>query len=195
MTEIKKKVKEQLFYKVIIKGKDGKVITTQKGEAHSFLKAYNQLLAASMGAGGQTIKDTGGTDRTSGTSYNNFNLNAGIGTVVQGIRVGTGTTAVAIDDYAMGTAIVEGTASGQLEHQAVTFDADVTVSDPNLTHELKRIIINGSGATITVKEIGIYVRMVQISAWYACIVRDVITDVPVPDGGTITVIYTWKISE
>jgi len=198
MKTIKKKAKERLYYEIIVTDKDGKVILRQKAEAHSFLIQYNQIRSGAMGNANRTVKDTGGTDRTVRAASTPFRLAAAIGVTAQGIRVGTGNTAVAIGDYALETAIAEGTGADQMEYQAQTYDTDVTVSDPDCTFELKRIISNGSGSTIVVLEIGIYVMCTDTGAVdrYFCIARDVLgSSVSVPNGGTITVFYTWKITE
>ena len=199
METINEIAKEKLYYEIIVRDKNGKVISRQKDEAHSFLVQYNELLAACFAGVGVTIKDTGGTDRTIDAEYTSFNLNAAIGVVLRGIRVGTGSTAVAVGDYALETAIAEGTGAGQLSYQAQTYPINVTVSDPDCTFELKRIIENHSNGTIVVTEIGIYVRCrgdPSATSYYLCIARDVLgSSVSVPVGGTITVIYTWKITE
>ena len=58
-----------------------------------------------------------------------------------------------------------------------------------------RSFVNGSGGSITVREIGVYCTA-DPGNLYFCIVRDVLgSPVAVPDGGSITVIYTFKAVE
>ncbi len=194
MNTVKKRAKEKLFYKVIVRDRTGKVISQQEAEAHSFLVQYNELLSGMMDFANRTIKDSGGTDRTVTTDLVSFSVAANIGEDARGIIVGTGNTAVAVGDYALEIAIAEGTGAGQMSYQAQTYDTDVTVADPDCTFELKRIIINNSGGTIVVAEIGIYCYLE--GSYLGCIARDVLgASVSVPDGGSITVFYTWRITE
>ena len=187
-------IREKLFYKIVVTDKNGKVISQQEDEAHSFLIHYNRQLGACFANVATTIKDTGGTDRSITPSANSIRTTALIAEIRRGIRVGTGTTAIAVGDYALETAIAEGAGGGQMNHQAQTYDTNVTVSDPDCTFELKRIIINNSGGTIVVTEIAMY-TFLDVN-YYGCIARDILgASVSVPSGGSITVFYTWKITE
>ncbi len=194
MEAIQTKTREKLFYRVVVTDKNGKIISIQEEEAHSFLVQYNRLWAACFNYVATTVKDTGGTDRSITPTIATFRVTATINQVTRGIRVGTGDTAVAVGDYALETAIANGTGGGQMKHQAMVIPTDITVSDPDCTFELKRIINNASGGSITVKEIALYASM--DNTYFGCIARDVLgVPVAVPIGGTITVIYTWKITE
>lgn len=195
-----KKLKEKLFYKVVVTDKKGKVVAVREGEARSFLAQYNGLLASCFDLAAKTVKNTAGVDKSatgSGVWYTVFNINAAVGVTDYGIRIGTGNTAVTISDYALKTPVAEGSSSDQMEHQASVLATNVTVSDPDCTFTIVRIMINSGSTTITVRELGIYCisRDSGNNECYFCIARDVITAVAVPAGGAITVTYTWKISE
>jgi hypothetical protein len=118
-----------------------------------------------------------------------LNANSAVGITAYGIRVGKGSTPVAIDDYALETPCEEGTGTDEFEHQTFNYTVPTTLGGTR-SFTVKRIMVNNSGAPIDVQEIGIYVRM--RSSYNAMGVRDVLPGaVTVPDGGSITVIYTF----
>ncbi len=115
-----------------------------------------------------------------------------LGSDLYGIVVGSDNTPVDILDYKLGVKIVGGTESGQLIYQEPLFDSDVTVSDPDCTFDMWRNWNNNSGGSVTVRETGIYT---WTNSDFFCIVRDVPTEITVPDGGGCYVKYTPKITE
>lgn len=187
---------DQLSYEVIVTNKHGKVIQRLTGASRSYLKAYNQLVFVRLGAPNPTITDTGGTGRSINTGFYTLNVKAGVGGTDYGTRVGTSNVAAAIDDYALVGPIAHGTGAGQLHHTAETMSSpSVGAAESAFTN--KRIFVNGSGGSITVREIGVYCRARSgLTYYYFCIVRDVLgAAVTVPNGGAITVIYSFKAVE
>jgi len=186
------KAEESLSYSVEVRDKQGRVLQRLSAPSRSYVQQWNQFLNVHTSGAGKTIKDTGGTNRSIAPNSGNFRCNAGISQTANGLRVGKGTTAVAITDYALETPLGEGTGTDEFEHQAVTLTTPA-VAGPTCSFTLKRIMINNSGATISgIKEIGCYVRMV---ASYHLGFRDVLPSaVSVPDGGSITVIYTIAVT-
>ena len=84
-----------------------------------------------------------------------------------------------------------------MTHQAQTWDTDITIADPDATFSCNRNFNNNSGGTITVRETGIQcvgTRTVSTAADFL-MVRDVPTQVAVPNGGACNVAYLFKISE
>ena len=71
-----------------------------------------------------------------------------------GILVGTGTMAPANTDYTIQTQTAHGTSANQLQYQATSVGAAAVVGS-NVDRVVMRIFVNGSGGTITLKEIGI----------------------------------------
>jgi hypothetical protein len=71
------------------------------------------------------------------------------------IVAGTGTTPPANIDYKIETKIAQGSAVAQLQHGATACSA-ANINGANVDMVISRIFINGSGGTITLKEIGIY---------------------------------------
>lgn len=182
---------ETLRYSIIVTDREGKVIKRLSGRSKSYVKAWNQILNALAKSGANTITDTGGTPRSSGaaTAYH-LTCPAGAGVTSTGVRLGTGSTAVAINDHALETPIAHGVAAGQLNHLAQEYSAPQVVGS-TCSFGIKRVFINNSGGTVSgVRELGLYFRFAS-TAYYAMGFRDVLgAGVDVPDGGAITVEYT-----
>jgi len=185
-----KKIEESLSYTVEVRDKEGRIIQRTSAPSRSYVEQWNQLLNVQASQAGKTVKDTSGADRSVSKSSGLFLCNAGIGVVIYGLRVGKGTTAVAIDDYALESPLGEGTGTDEFNHQAVTFTEPAVVGS-TCSFTVKRIMINNSGATISgIKEIGNY------QSGYLCLgFRDVLPSaVSVDHGGSISVTYTIAVT-
>ena len=111
-----------------------------------------------------------------------------------GVVVGTnaGTTAEDNENYALDTKILHSAvgAAGEMNYRDVTFVAPRVVG-PNVDFDITRAFINETGFTITVKEIGIIANN-NFDTQYFLLLRDVVTDEPVDDAETLTVIYVLR---
>jgi len=203
-----KPLKIKLEYELEVRDKNGKLISRKKGESHSFVKNFIQILRAFLGASSVSINDTGGASRAfrgywthSAYVYTEypFDANAGAGTDAYGIQVGGSDAVFSKDNYSLGSKISHGMGSGQLLYGASTFES-VTDTDTSSYFRITRAFTNNSGASVTVKEIGIVVRQNIVTdgatyLYYFLIVRDVLTSPSsVPDGATLTVRYKIQIS-
>jgi len=185
--------KEGLWYAIVTRDRYGKVVSRERRKSHSFLKQWNQLVYVQMAQSALNITDTGGTPRSISPHANNFRMDAGAGVTASGIRVGTGATAVAIDDYALGTPIAEGIGVDEMEHLVCTIAASV-VAAPSCSYVVSRSIVNNSAAEITVREAAIYMIMGS-TPYYGCATRDVfVTPQAVPIGGAITIDWTIQVT-
>ncbi|MBA7713760.1 hypothetical protein ES703_122770 [subsurface metagenome] len=186
-------MKHELWYSVVVRDRHGKVVSRERRRSRSFLKQWNQLVYVHIAAViGHTITDTGGVGQPITYKTNDFAMAAAAGVTNYGIRVGTGNTPVVIDDHALDAPIVEGTGAGQMEHLVCTVATSV-VAAPSCSFLVSRSIVNNSGAEITVKEAAIYMRMA--ASYYGCAVRDVfVAPQAVPNGGTITIDWTIKVT-
>lgn len=170
---------------------EGKLFHRERALSRSPTKQLLQNLLSQFGISiGEFVKDTGGTLRSITASYMQVMSNAG--ETDWGIVLGTDNTPVDILDYQLIAQILEGVGAGQLLHQACNFDTDVTVADPDCTFDMWRNFNNNSGASITVKETGVYSKT---GTNFFCIVRDVPSQVVVPNGGGCYIKYTPKITE
>jgi len=185
------KIEESLSYTVEVRDKEGQIIKCISAPSRSYVEQWNQLINLQASQSTKTVKDTGGTDRACEPDARTLRADGVITQVARGIRVGKGTTAVAIDDYALETPLAEGVGVDQLNHQQMIFSLPA-VAAPSCSFTARRTMINNSGATISgINEIGCYHESKNGALWYFLGFRDVLPGpVSVPNGGSITVIYT-----
>jgi hypothetical protein len=102
-----------------------------------------------------------------------------------GVVVGTDDTAPTPTDYKLVTQIAHGTGAGQLQYggNSVVVNTTATKSQMSIT----RTFTNGSGASITVKEVGLYLLNYNgTGESYFCVIRS-LNNFTVPDGESRTV--------
>jgi hypothetical protein len=210
---MKKKTLPQILWEVEVKDKTGKLVKRYKTPAKSWLKQFIVMLkgefatrnGAAVGGGNVSVTDETGTARSypyhqnisTTAMYMNLSTLGDTGDVSQGIIVGTSDTTNTLTTYALGGKIAHGTASGQLLYGAETIEDVTNPSGNDLQFRITRTFTNNSGATITVKEVGLLVKKMDTTAasrsWL--IARDVLPSaVDVPDGATLTIRYTVKIT-
>lgn len=148
----------------------------------------------------QTLKDTGGSVRTGDDTYAGnrtsvFDCNALVTDDTHGILVGTGDTAVDINDYVLDTPVAEGGSATQMNYGnhsvVVPADDESTYSYAGIT----RTIVNNSGSAIEVAEIGLVacMRWDSSNLRYFLLLREVLgSAVEVGDGLTLTVTIRVK---
>ena len=183
-----------LDYLVEVTDKDGKVLQRISAPSRSFVRQWYDLMSGHFDNVSRMIKDTAGVNQSCAPHERSWLVRSTVaGTTAWGHRVGKGTTAVTISDYALETPLEEGTGLDQFEHGAVTY-AKPAVVGSTCSFWLRRSMLNSSGSTITgIKEIGIYTRVA--ATYYMLGVRDVLPSaVYVPNGGAITVTYTFKVT-
>ena len=111
-----------------------------------------------------------------------------------GILVGTDSTPFDVMQYSLGAKISHGTGSGQL-----SYGEQSTIVGTAEYEQWQRSFDNNSGADITVREIGMACRTTKLfdgtsETHYILLARDVITPTTVPNGGRLTVRYTFRIN-
>lgn len=188
-------MKCELWYSVVVRDRHGKIVSRERHRSRSFLKQWNETVYIQMTDASLSVKGTNGAMGSSeGAHASNFNIAAPIAATYQGIVIGTGNTAVDIEDYALETLIDEGVGAGQMNYQASTV-AESVVSAPNCGFLASRSIVNNSGAEITVRESGLYIYCWSAGVFKACGVRDVFgTPQAVPNGGSLSVNYTLRVT-
>lgn len=186
-------MKHELWYSVVVRDRNGKVLSRERRRSRSFLKQWNQLVYVHMAQAALTIKDTGGTNRSVTVAETDFAMDAAANNANYGIRVGTGSTPVDVSDYKMNTPIAEGGGAGQMNHLVCTVTSP-TVAAPSCYFVVSRVIVNNSGGLITVTEGGVYSQMGP-TPYYCCLTRDVFAaSQDVPDGGSITINWTLQVT-
>lgn len=192
-----KVIKESLSFVVEVRDKKGRVLQRIAAPSRSYVEQWNQIVCLqAKTTDGYTIavKDTAGVSQNGYSTSRSLQADAGDGVIDHGIRIGKGTTSVAIDDYALETPCGEGVGADQFEHQVMQF-TEPSVAGSTCSFDAKRVMLNNSGSTITgIKEIACYIQFTASAAGKEALgFRDVLpASVYCPDGGTITVIYTIK---
>jgi hypothetical protein len=198
--------KEVIEYEV--RDKNGKLLSKGRFPAKSWVGNIIGFLSALLKGGTPTsavslyniatrtdLVDTVNTARgfyiASGMGNTLFGAEGGVGDVGAGIVVGSGDTPVNLGQYALANLITHGTGSGQLSYGATTVEA--LTKDTAWYFRVIRTFTNSSGGSVTVKEIGLYVRLWlrESPYYYSCMfARDVLSaPVTVPNGSTLTVRY------
>jgi hypothetical protein len=184
-----------------VRNKDGKLIQKGKFPAKSWVGNIIRLLnalwnrwanAAQAGiyyiVTPSVLLDTSNTARsliigTSDTGY--FGGAAPAGDTSAGILVGTSDTPVSLAQYSLMGLIAHGTGAGQLSYGATNVE-DLTTGTTYF-FRIIRTFTNNSGATVTVKELGLFLKPLPQSFMFA---RDVpASPINVPNGSTLTLRY------
>lgn len=146
------------------------------------------LLTAIAGNGAYTSGGTGWHRRQVAPDIINYRSAGAAADDTLGIVLGTGTTAVDIDDGNVETKILTGSTSGKLTYNAQTFavpGVDSTTSQFTIT----RTFTNNSGGTISPSEICLLVNygLIPNVTGKCMLTRDVISPITVLNGKTLTV--------
>lgn len=192
----------ELFIEVEVFDKDGKLKrTTGRIPSKSFTIQYLKHIEACLWSifggvsAGITCKDITNTNRTirkdlfGGMPF--MGADAQVNDASYGIVVGTGTGAEGNDNYALDTKIAHGAGAGQLQYH-VTDHSRSAVVGINVEYQIRRTFHNASGSTVTVYEVGVYVRTDDGtgSQYYTyCTIRDLNTQA-ILDDETLSVKYT-----
>ena len=195
-----------LYYRCIVTDKNGKVVKrTHWKKSRSFVLQFLQHIQFMSHTAYAVIRtpihitDVGDVSqlmRSDPYLSSVFSIFAPDNIDTYGFVVGTddGTLyALANGNYKLGAEIAHGTGAGQLDYGAHSQTAPAVVG-ANVDWVVSRTFYNGSGATITVKEIGIYCSTMNQAATqcFFCIVRDIITSISVANTQTLTVQYTFR---
>lgn len=184
-----------------VRDKDGKLIDKRKFRGMSWVGNIIALLSSIFGVWGVTTSSiygvAGRSDivKTDGTTTD-FAIAGGASSVCggqapagdlrAGILVGASDTPVSIGQYDLLQRITHGTGAGQLLYGSTVVETLIKTAT-TWTLRIVRTFTNGSGATVTVKEIGLFHCR---GSYTFMLARDVISPaIEVPDGATLTVRY------
>ena len=205
---------------VTVKDKDGKIIKQHKQRSHSFVSNFLALIAQAMlnqynnvsnfygykGAGGNVQFVS--TDSTPGlTTIENFmTMLDSANDSSYGIVVGTGTSPPTPNDYTMENEISNGTGTGQLVYGSHSVSPPGgTTSSPTLltpsgnvtSFTVSRTFQNQSGASITVSEVGIFIKQYAQGGNIitVLITHDLLSSaITIPNGGVMAITYTISVT-
>jgi hypothetical protein len=199
-----------------IRNKNGKLLELKRFPAKSFVGNFLALLSCVFKGGAMTSYTTGTTyycvGRNDPVNIGGSNIGltfflTGTGSVyagceapagsdVFGMQVGSGDTPVTMTQYSLQTKISHGTGSGQLLYGASTVEA--LTKDTTWYFRVIRAFTNNTGASVTVKEIGLVVQFAAgANNTYTqfMVARDVLpSPVSIPDGAALTIRYKIQYS-
>lgn len=179
------------YISVEVRDRQGRLISFQQKEANSLVANFiNLLYVQASGASLGNVKEIGGVNKTATGHAYTFACYAATGVILSGIVVGTGTAAVTISDYCLGTRIAHGVASGQLNYLAQVIQVPALSGGTN-SFLLTRGFTNTSGSTISVHETGIYCF---ISTTDTVMIDRTLMNFDITDGSTATVTYTIQVT-
>jgi len=119
------------------------------------------------------------------------------------IQVGSGQQSNPYNSYSLASPIANGSGSGQLVYGTPSVSPNITVSGNSAYFTISQTFNNSSGGTVTITEVGIVTQIVIISSngsnttipgqllvWY-----DVLSSsISVPNGGSVTIYYTFTVN-
>jgi len=188
----------EAFIGIKVFDRDGKVIIRRKKRSRSFVRGFNHVLCAQMRsettpAPAIQTRDTSNVNQSIRTANSPFWADAPAGNTLYGIVVGTDSTPVDIEQYALVAKCTHGSGANQLVYQACTCTW-LGVAAGAASFTVDRSMLNNSGAPVAVEEIGIYIESAKLGAVliYIMGMRDLYS-LAIPDGGGITVTYTIGI--
>ena len=186
-----------------VRDKNGRLLEHRRQESKSFVKQFIDMLYGLFKANylSSTILNITATDGTGYPFPNLSNLSRGVMYVEfganddrGGIVVGTSDEAVEYDDYNLKAKISHGSGSGQLSYGATVVEEPYK-DGTEYKFRVFRTFTNNSGASITVKEVGLVAYWELMTTHLALLIRDVLASpTSIPDGASLTVRYYIKVS-
>lgn len=184
----------EAWLEVTIRNRNGRIIRHTKRRSHSFVSMFFAIMQAQTGQANVAgcTDNAGNAVTVNPSSAAVYAVTAASGSATYGIQVGTGTIAPSPTDYKLSALIANGSGVGQLNYGACTV-GQFTVAAGATTLAITRTWTNGSGASITVTEVGIVceANSSHASPDYFLILHDLAT-YQVPNGGNMTAVYTLK---
>ena len=201
-----------LFYELEVRDKEGRIISSRREKSRSLLRNF-ALLVRTLLAGNiagvitgsnfdvkvSVTKRDGSTFSFPSLMYSGEAENAPAAMEAAamerndnyGVIVGAGTAAVTKHDYDLASQYKDGIEANQLLHGKTTVE-DVDGTEAESVWRVIRTFTNESGATITVREIGL---AVLCQGNYVLIARDVLsTPEDIPAAASLTVRYVFKVT-
>jgi hypothetical protein len=210
----------ELLLTVEVFDKDGNRTYKLHRHSHSWVRnAYNYLFAqmcaknledSTYGAGLQSLTDTSGTViynagllHSLNRSNHDIRMDGGMlavaGDDTHGIIIGTGAVAENFEDYELGSQIVNGNGTGEMDHAQSNLHS-ISYASLVLKDTLVRDFNNNSGASIGVNEVGIvcggiYMTGTVTSAYDILFARDKLgAQVDVADTAQLRVTYEISLT-
>jgi len=179
--------KIEVFLSAIIHDRKGNVVARlPRVHTECLIAAFLKLLKVQVSQAAETIKDTGGVDRSPASNVMNLQTNATAGETTWGLVVGTGTNPVTMTDNKLQTQVTASVAYGTVGFSLNAPDASTFV------FAITRQFSNNTGATLSIREVGWYFRGGS-GLWIFCADRTLYS-VDVPAGLAVTFTYDITIT-
>jgi hypothetical protein len=190
----------KVYYTVEVKNSDGKVLKRIRRISHSFTQGFGGAIEWWF-TGNPQISISKASPSSGGVNYGMSNqwcmgyfVGGGSGDDTTGIQVGSGTAKTTISDTSLGSVILNGTSSGQLEYGSTSvFAPTINTSTNQATMQISRSFTNNSGANITVSEVGLVLNTPNNTPFLA--LHDLLpSPITVGNGQVLTVTYQFVVS-
>lgn len=174
----------------------GKIKSKGKKLGHSFVDNFARYLYMRMGQRQVVFYlPTGSLDTAYTSTDNSATMNftaGGSGDSSRGLCIGTSSTAESVSDYNLGSKIIHGTSSGQMQYSSTTYSNPITDAT-STSFNITRVFTNGSSGSITVREIGLFAT--NLASSNILMARDLLSpSVSVGVGEQLTINYTIKVT-
>jgi len=179
---------------ITIKDKNGKIIKVHKQKSHSFVANFLDILGSLLAATGYNFTAMGGS--TFSFKGGAVTIAANATMAVYSIVAGKGTIPPTPNDYNLEETIANGTGSGQLVYNNVSFIAP-TVNGNTTSMIISQTFQNLSGASITVTEVGIAALTTDSSGTNrdVLLAHDLLSSpITIPNNGVMAVTYTISVT-
>jgi len=202
------------YLTVVVRDSGGRVVKVHRQRSHSptanFIMLMLPLTYFKNTNRSVTINNTGGISYSykPGIAYNIYDIPYPNGTVnnptyLLMIQVGSGSQTNPYSAYSLASPIANGTGSGQLVYSQPPVSSNVIASGNSAYFTISQTFNNQSGGTITITEVGVILNLVlgqsgttnttnigQVLVWY-----DVLSSpISVPNGGSVTIYYTFMVN-
>jgi hypothetical protein len=202
----------------IVRDAEGRVIDIHKQRSHSptFNFMYTiipdqwYLYEASLGTCGATYTNTSGNSGCNSNvpggydhlpAYPNSGANDPMYLVM--IQVGSGQQSDPYNSYSLAEPIANGSGAGQLIYGSPSVSSSITINGNSAYFTISQTFNNNSGGTVTITEVGVITENYftnynnahtynfgTLLTWY-----DVLSpSISVPNGGSVTIYYTFTVN-
>ena len=202
------------YLTAVVKDADGKVVKVHRQWSHSptsnfinILLPYNWYAVSGKTTTLVTTNNSSYTvSETAGSNSNPFYYPNSVSfypTYLAMIQVGSGSQSNAFSAYSLGAPIANGSGAGQLVYGSPSVSTSPAVNGSSVSFTISQTFTNNSGGTITVTEVGVLLSVTiwvptansaenigNVLTWY-----DVLSSsISIPNGGSVTIYYTFTVN-
>lgn len=184
-------MKLEAYIQTEIRDKNGQLKHFEKKKANSLVRGFIDALYALMaGVNLASCKNVSGGSYTITPYVNDLVVTPAAGDASYGIWVGSGSQAVSITDYNLGSKISHGSGAGQLNYLTTTSTNPATLGSTH-SFTISRGFTNLSGSPISVSEVGM---IAFVTGSNQTLIERTLMSFSIANGATGIVTYTMQIS-